>query len=220
MRMYPKIETLFERDDEFVVMPDKLKRPVFATINPWVVTEKIDGTNIRVSYSREDGKVVIGGRTDNAQIPADLVKHIYDVITPAGMDGLLLPESHPQTRITLFGEGYGPGIQKGGGDYCANKSFIVFDGLIECGEEAYWQDDGVVTAWAAKLGIPRVPVFGEWSLREIVERVRVGVQSVAAAVNPRLAEGIVARPREPLFDKRGQRLILKLKTHDFGGDNG
>lgn len=214
MRQYPKIDTLFQREAD-LKLTDVLRRPVFGDISKWIVTEKIDGTNIRVSYSRESGKIEIGGRSDNAQIPADLVKHVYDTITVAGMDSLLLADSHPQTRITLFGEGYGPGIQKGGSDYCANKSFILFDGLIECGDECWWQDDAVVTDWARRLGIKRVPILGEWSLDAIVERVRVGFASSAAEIKGRQAEGIVARTREPLFDKRGQRLILKLKTGDW-----
>lgn len=216
MRPYPKIDTLFIRDEKFRVT-EALRRPVFGDIATWIVTEKIDGTNIRISYSRAAGKIEVGGRTDNAQIPADLVRHIYDTITPAAMDSLLLADSHPETRITLFGEGYGPGIQKGGGDYCANKSFIMFDALIECGTEGWWQDDQKVTEWAGKLGIARVPVVGEWSLGEIIHNVRRGIDSLAAQVRPRLAEGVVGRTREPLFDKRGQRLILKLKTSDFNG---
>ena len=53
MNEYPKIDTLFERDSaSFVVDPAKLKASVLATISEWDVTEKIDGTNIRVTLSR------------------------------------------------------------------------------------------------------------------------------------------------------------------------
>lgn len=48
--IYPKIETLFERNPNFTVDPLKLKSPVLGCINPWEVTEKIDGTNIRVFF--------------------------------------------------------------------------------------------------------------------------------------------------------------------------
>jgi hypothetical protein len=209
---YPKIETLFERDESFRVT-DVLKRPIFADISRWIVTEKVDGTNIRVSYSRAEGAVRLGGRSDNAQIHADLVRHLQDTFTPEKMAALFVAESDPATRITLFGEGYGAGIQKGGG-YRQDKAFILFDVLIEPPGEVHWQDDAVVTSFAASLGIPRVPILGEWSLDEIVERVQAGVPSVCAST-PMTAEGIVARPREPLFDKRHRRLILKLKSSDF-----
>jgi hypothetical protein len=43
-----------------------------------------------------------------------------------------------------------------------------------------------------------------------------GFVSLAAEAEPdHKAEGIVARPLEPLYDNRGERLILKLKTKDF-----
>ena len=57
---YHKIDTLFERDKStFVVDPTKLKSSVLGTIRDWDVTEKIDGTNIRVMLS-ESGEVSFG----------------------------------------------------------------------------------------------------------------------------------------------------------------
>ena len=213
MREYHKIETLFERDADFRVT-SVLKRQVFADIAKWIVTEKVDGTNIRVSKVRGESLVKVGGRTDNAQTPADLVNYLHAKFTPESMDGLFVSECHPDTRITLFGEGYGAGIQKGAW-YRPDKSFIMFDVLIECGDDSWWQDDAVVTDFSARLGIDRVPILGEWSFGEIVELVRVGIPSVVAPTG--IMEGVVARTREPLFDKHGKRLILKLKTKDFIG---
>jgi len=213
MREYHKIETLFERDADFRVT-SVLKRQVFADIAKWIVTEKVDGTNIRVSKVRGEPLVKVGGRTDKAQTPADLVNLLHTMFTPEKMDGLFTEDSSPVARITLFGEGYGAGIQKGG-HYRPDKSFILFDVLIEVGEESWWQDDAVVTDFAARLGCDRVPILGEWVFGEIVERVKAGV--VGKLAPDYLAEGIVARTREPLFDSRGRRLILKLKTQDFIG---
>jgi hypothetical protein len=213
MKEYSKIDTLFERDEAFRVT-GVLKRPVFADISRWIVTEKIDGTNIRVSMEHGASEIKIGGRSDNAQIHADLVRYLYATFTPAKMATLFLPETQAGTRIMLYGEGFGAGIQKGGA-YRPDKAFIAFDALVEQGDDAWWQDDATVTEFAARLGIERAPVLGEWSLDEIVQRVREGIDSVCAQTKCR-AEGIVARPREPLFDRRGQRLILKLKTKDFG----
>src|SRR3990167_154786 len=213
MRPYPKIDTLFERAENHKIDPLnlKLRRPVMADISRWVVTEKIDGTNIRVGLTNGSQQIDIGGRTDNAQLPADLMKSLYEIFTVAKMESLFLPDTAIGTGITLFGEGYGTGIQKGG-DYRADKGFTLFDALIECDEHAYWQDDATVTDFAHRLEIPRVPMLGHWDLGRIVQEVRDGIPSKAAWVRPRRAEGIVARPIEPLFDRRGQRLILKLKT--------
>ena len=212
MREYPKIDTLLERDESFRVT-DVLKRPVLADISKWIVTEKVDGTNIRVSFQREEGTIKVGGRSDNAQIHADLVRYLYEAFTPEKMTPLFIEGAAPESRITLFGEGYGAGIQKGGA-YRPDKAFILFDVLVEAAGEAYWQDDACVTDFAARLVIQRVPILGEWSLTEIMERVRMGIPSVVGAGRLPM-EGVVARTREPLFDKRGQRLILKLKTRDY-----
>jgi len=220
VRIYPKIDTLFVRDAAFK-LTDQLRHPVLGDIKKWIVTEKVDGTNIRVSYRREDGPAVeFNGRSDNAQIPGDLIRHIVTTFTAEKMAGLFLAESAPGTRITLFGEGYGGSIQKGTERYGAEKKFILFDVLIEVPitegtYQSFWQSDEKVTNIADMLGINRVPILGEWDLSEITDRVGLGVHS-RIAVNPgTMAEGIVARTREPLFDARGNRLILKLKTSDF-----
>src|SRR5580693_9050954 len=126
---YHKIETLFERDKAtFVVNPAKLKSPVLATIRDWDVTEKIDGTNIRVMLS-ESGEVTFGGRSNAAQFPADLVQYLIRTFPPDRLKAALWIDGTP-TEAILYGEGYGPGIQKGGALYRADKSFILFDILV------------------------------------------------------------------------------------------
>src|SRR4051812_28266574 len=109
MRPYEKIETLFVRDEDFNVT-DELKRPVIASINKWIVTEKVDGTNMRISFLRDpDDQVtyVIQGRTDRASVPPQLYNHCDELARR------LLPEitiSMVQRELnsyTLYGEGYG-----------------------------------------------------------------------------------------------------------------
>src|SRR3990167_4368736 len=48
---FPKIETLYERGADFSVT-DVLRSPVIGTISKWLVTEKVDGTNIRIDLRR------------------------------------------------------------------------------------------------------------------------------------------------------------------------
>jgi hypothetical protein len=101
---YPKIDTLFERDPEtFVVRPSVLKSPVIATIGAWDVTEKIDGTNIRVMLSQE-GEVSFGGRTNAAQIPGDLVKYLIRTFQQDRMQSALWLKD--PTEAILYGEGW------------------------------------------------------------------------------------------------------------------
>jgi hypothetical protein len=212
---YHKIDTLFERDGKFVVDTAQPRHPVIATIREWDVTEKVDGTNIRVMMS-ESGDVTYGGRTDNAQIPADLIQYLIQTFTPSKMVAAFTREGEPLPSVVLYGEGYGAGIQKGGA-YRKDKSFRLFDVLVG---GRWWLDWQNVCDVANKLDIQPVPYLGRWTLDEIVERVRQGIPSLVAlgdSGTPSVqAEGIVARPIETLFDKRGKRLIIKLKTKDFG----
>ena len=63
------------------------------------------------------------------------------------------------------------------------------------------------------------PWPGAWTtLGEMIEKVKTGMPSVFAKEmtgTEREAEGIVARPIETLFDKRMNRVIIKLKSVDF-----
>jgi hypothetical protein len=207
MKEYGRIDTLFARDEHFA-LTDQLRNPVIGELKHWVVTEKIDGTNIRVCLTAED-EVLVGGRTDRAQIPGDLAAYLYRTFTPEVMKGLRRDDDPIQ--ICLYGEGYGAGIQKGGGLYRKDKGFILFDVRID---DRWWLSDDAVTDIAVQLDIPRAPILGSWTLDHIVSAVREGIPSETAET-ARMAEGIVARPVMPLYDHRGNRLIIKLKTHDF-----
>lgn len=207
MTEYHKIETLFERDEKtFVVKPDQLKSSVLATISSWDVTEKIDGTNIRVMLD-ENGEVTFGGRTDNAQLQTDLLQKLYKMFPADKLKEVFWLEGKP-TNAILYGEGYGAGIQKGG-VYRPDKSFILFDVLVA---NQWWLDWDNVKDVAAKLNLDVVPYLGRMTLDQIIELVKSPFQS---KIGTAVSEGIVARPIEPLFDKRGKRIIIKLKTKDF-----
>ena len=73
---YPKIDTLYERDGEHFVIAGKLRRQEFGNIKIWSVTEKVHGINSRVPLY-ENGVVVYGGKTDDAEI----MPEIYDYMS-------------------------------------------------------------------------------------------------------------------------------------------
>lgn len=208
MTEYHKIETLFERDAAtFVVDPTKLKASVLGTIREWDVTEKIDGTNIRVMLS-EGGEVSFGGRTDAAQIPSGLIQYLMRTFQQDRLKATFWREGVPVAAV-LYGEGYGAGIQKGGGLYRADKAFILFDVLVG---GKWWLDPESVDDVARQLGLEVVPYLGRMTLDQIVDHVRVPFES---KIGTATAEGVVARPIETLFDRRMRRIIIKLKTKDF-----
>lgn len=206
---YPKIETLFERDEKtHKVFPDKLRSPVFGIIKTWQFTEKIDGTNIRGMWDGQ--KLVFGGRTDNASIPAKLTQWLIENIKAE-----TFREVFGESPAILYGEGYGAGIQKGGGSYSREQQFILFDVFVDNKWWLSWENTNDV---AKRFNLRTVPFIGEMPLEDGVQMVRAGFDSILAKEitgETVRAEGLVGRPIETLFDKKGHRLIVKLKTKDF-----
>jgi len=200
---YHKIETLYERDETtFKVKPGVFKNRTYTLLREWQFTEKIDGTNIRCIW--QDYKLTFGGKTDNAQLHADLIKWLYENVRPEK-----LAEVFPDCGAVIYGEGYGAGIQKGGG-YSLTKKFIVYDVFVDSKWWLSWENTCDV---AAKLGLDVVPFLGTMTLEAATELVKTGFVSKLGSATP--AEGVVGRPAETLFDKKGHRLIVKLKTKDF-----
>lgn len=92
-REYPKIETLFNRDKDTFRVTDELRDPTFGQLKTWLVTEKIDGTNIRVSLEVDPAWMSNGddslapyvvrfyARTDAGQIPPFLLEYLEATFT-------------------------------------------------------------------------------------------------------------------------------------------
>jgi len=209
---YPKIETLYERDKETFKVTDVFKLPEFGLIDPkrWIFTEKIDGMNMRIS------PLVAGldvrGRGDNAQIPDDLTKYIYEKLGNLSLwkDTFKFEElPQEETDITLFGEGFGAGIQKGGG-YSKEKKFILFD--VKVGD--WWLEWDDVEDVGDKMDIPCAPAVFVKDRWEMEEAVRAGIDSIIDGASHK-SEGVVARTNPTLFTRYGTRLMWKLKTKDY-----
>jgi ATP-dependent RNA circularization protein (DNA/RNA ligase family) len=173
--------------------------------NEWEYTEKVDGTNIRIWAGRLEGDrehtVLFGGRSDNATIPEPLSRYLHETFTGELFEKAELPE------VVLYGEGYGPKIQ-GGGKYRSDHSFVLFD--VKIGN--WWLKREDVNDVAAKLGIESVPVLGHGTLFDAIDIVSDGLTSQWGNFE---AEGLVIRPKVALFDRRGDRIITKIKGKDF-----
>jgi hypothetical protein len=172
----------------------------------WQWTEKVDGTNIRIHW---DGyNFEIGGRTDNAQIPAFLLKELMLMFTVESLSKVFPVEDVP-LDLTLYGEGYGAKIQKGGGNYLSDTtSFVLFD--VRVGK--WWLTHDAVEDIATKMQIGRVPDIGYGTLNQMIEKARAGFNSIWGDFE---AEGIIARPGVELQDRSGRRIITKIKCRDF-----
>jgi hypothetical protein len=206
---YHKIDSVFKRDPQTrhrTFLMGEWARPEFGYLSDltWEGTEKVDGTNVRIHLS-EHG-VSIGGRTDRADLPKPLTEHVAEVAEAA--------RRVIDDALTLYGEGYGAKIQKGGGNYRADQGFILFDAMTPDGMFLRRED---VEDIAGKVGIPFAPVIFRGSLWDAVEELQdprcVPLSRVAVTATP--IEGFVLRPRVELRDRRGARVITKLKAKDF-----
>lgn len=210
---YPKIQTLWKRDTtkKNVIIPGQFSLNEFRSVNNWIFTEKIDGTNIRIEFT--DGKVQFQGREDNSQIPARLVNYLKDKFTEELM-GEVFSDLTSVESVTLFCEGFGDRIQKSGKFYLPDRNeVILFDVLTGC----WWLERNSVEDVASKLGIRCVPTIPDIrDLKEALQSVENGFRSLVAEQSVK-AEGIVARsnPQMLFRDKSPYPIMWKLKTRDY-----
>lgn len=212
MKKYHKIHGIFKRDttkkgNPFIIGDYSLPEFEYLAEHLWSWHEKIDGTNIRVGWDGKD--MAIGGRTDNAQIPVPLYVVLNDIFTPEILKGVFDVDD---VDITLFGEGYGNKIQKGGGRYLSEKvSFILFDVLCN----GTWLRQSDVANIAALIGIESAHWSGVGTIQEAIDRVKDGMLSSHAEDKTLIAEGLILRPTGGMLNRLGGRIITKIKHKDF-----
>lgn len=249
---YQKINTIFMRDAKNVIMPyEPFTEPEFEYLRglKWRGECKIDGTNMRIEvskrpeyvrggdYANEENRGVLGvyfdvryaGKTDNAQIPPKLLKHMEEkypkekVLASLGLKEYI-PHNEWETDhnwleydqipniYTIYGEGYGAGIQKAGGNYIKDGvGFIVFDVKVN---DIYLKTDARDDI-ATKLGAPIVPLMGYFTLDEAIDFVRNGFKTGIWDNKDFIEEGLVLRTDLGLRNRMGKRLIVKVKYEDF-----
>ena len=243
---YQKINTIFMRDAKNVIMPfEPFTEPEFEYLRglKWRGEEKIDGTNMRIEVTKEivpsETSVVpevagvkfnvrYAGKTDNAQIPPKLLKHMEEkypkekVLASLGLKEFIptseweidhnwLEYDQIPNIYTIYGEGYGNGIQKGGNYIKNDNEFIVFDVKVN---DIYLKTDARDEI-AIKLGAPIVPFIGYFTLDEAIDVVRKGFVSTIYENREYMAEGLVLRTDLGLRNRMGKRLIVKVKYEDF-----
>ena len=211
MNEYTKIETIFERDMEGSkkLIEGKFRNETveFLKDNQRICTEKIDGTNIGIVW---DGhKVSYQGRTERAQIPAHLMNKLIEMFGGETNEELF-EQKFGETQVVLFGEGYGAKIQKGGGNYRSDVSFILFDVYLP--EQNLWLKRDALEDIAKTFGIDIVPIVLTGTLQEAVNFVKQKPKSTIGVAD---MEGLVCKPTVDMLDRMGRRVIVKVKVRDF-----
>jgi hypothetical protein len=115
-------------------------------------------------------------------------------------------------RYTIYGEGYGVGIQKVGSRYISKGvSFIGFDVKVN---DLYLLRDSAKEVFE-KLGVPMTPYKGQMTINEAIEMVRKGFLSEVSEDKTLIAEGLVLTTPVGLKDRNGNRIIVKIKHCDY-----
>ncbi len=211
---YHKIHALYKRDEKGRFTTGEFSKPEFDYLyhSDWRWTEKVDGINIRVGLNNNSFE--IRGKSDRAQLPLDLMTNIYNMFMAR------LTSKHWVTvagdvPITLYGEGYGAGIQKAGVGYGPDKKFILFDAR----RNKRWLTRLEVEEIAGYLDIPIVPEVGLGSIAVIIDYVQHEPKSLVAQESI-IMEGVVGVPTVPLLNQWGERVIIKIKGKDHPAKEG
>lgn len=236
MKEYQKINTIFKRDVNNIIMPYAgLVKPELEWLRncKFDATEKIDGTNISlqlvpqlhygdyctyVEYSLE-----YHGKTANANIPAHLLEYLKEnyteemVLKALGVEKKIVFDIDEHVFLdkypiyAIYGEGYGVKIQKGGNYIKDGVGFIIFD--VKVGD--WWLKRENMEDVAAKLGAPVVPYMGQFTIDEAIEFVKKGFKSTIAENKDYDAEGLVLKSPCGILFRNGERICFKVKTCDF-----
>lgn len=211
MKEYHKIETIFKREeggDHKLLHGEFRNEAVKQCANlTWEFTEKVDGTNIRIYWDRH--RVQFGGRTDNAQLRVDLTAYLTEKFcTPEAEQ--VFEQKFGEKEVYLFGEGYGPKIQPHGGLYRDTVGLILFD--VQVGSIYLKRKD--IEEIAKDFGVEVVPVLLKGTINDAVEYVKKNKYSSLGNKQHEL-EGVVGRLKEEMFDRFGNRMIVKIKGRDF-----
>lgn len=214
---YNKINCLYTRDSKGLLEIGNFCRPEFAYLydKKWLAFEKVDGSNH--SYYWDGHEMQIHGKTESAQIPKFLLEKMQELL-PIEKLQEVFPIKYDENGeevpfiVRIYGEGYGAKIQKCGGSYIKNDcGFRVFDIKIN----QYWLDWENVVDICSKLNLEHVEPFGEMTLSEAEDMVVKGFKSPIAENKDLNAEGLVLRPIVQLFDKKHERIMVKIKTCDY-----
>lgn len=207
---YPKIETVFKRDMEGtkLLIPGSFRNPTveFLKDNKWVFTEKVDGTNVRVDWDGHE--VSFCGHTAKSNFPTHLHAKLTEMFCTDEVEELF-EQMFGSGHVSIYGEGYGKKIQKAGSLYNHDDcSFIAFD--IFCG--GLWLERKNVEDICRALNVKVVPIVLTGTIDDAVKYVQSEPKSTLS--DKLVMEGVVGRPAVELLDRRGNRMIVKIKVKD------
>ena len=212
---YTKFSSPFIKDEKFINTTELSQE---LPIGRWIVTEKIDGTNIRIILTKldEEGNrnVKIGSRKLILNENDKTSKQYLDCLLDINLNKLKEYFNEVDSTIIIYGEGYGAGVQKGG-IYSLKKNFRVFD--IRIGNA--YQDFNYVEKVCIDNQLNIVPIIEnveEIKYSECIKLLKNNKETMIKEGSGGNSEGQVYKFEPVLLNKYGERLIFKIKFKDFG----
>lgn len=223
-KTYTKIQSLYKRrmyepaGSAFknLIIPGEYSLPAFEYLKDcqWDCFEKIDGSNHSVYWDGES--VEVHGKTERANISDEVRQYLLALFPPAKLREAFRREVDESGAVVpvvfrIYGEMFGGRIQAAGPAYRSSGEvdFRVFDVSVN----GCYLSTEEVKRLCEVLGCRMAPYIGRMSLVMAEELVRKGMESSEAPGKE--AEGMVCRPAVRLYDEKGGRVIVKLKTSDY-----
>jgi len=207
MKEYQKIETLYKFDNATHKFKKELYNPIVDYLKDcsWIVSEKIDGTNIRVHW---DGhRVEWSGRTDASQLPKEVEMLLQEKF---GESEIIFEQNFGEKEVFLFMECYGGKIQ--GGLYGGKERLIGFDVMIN---DTYL-DKMVIKDIFDKFNVETIEFKVVSNLQVAIDYVMNHAEhSEHCDDKYNEIEGLVCVPAVRLYDNQGKRIIVKIKKKDL-----
>lgn len=209
---YQKIPTLYKFNNETkrytsVIFDENVEYLKKLT---WLVSEKIDGTNIRVFY---DGhRVCWSGRTDKSTLPKEIEQLLQNTF---GESEIIFEQLFGEKEVLLFMECYGGKIQ--GGAYGGQERLIGFDVMVN----GSYLDKRTIAPIFEKFGVPTIGFMEIQGLQWIIDEVKDAAKrpnyyiSEYCKKGTTTIEGFVCVPACRLYDNKGKRIIVKIKVCDL-----
>ena len=212
MKQYQKIQTVWLREGnkkKGKLIDFDWSKPEFNLLQNinWVGTEKIYGENIRVLWDGE--KVLFKGKTDTIEDNVNLIllEYLKETFTVEKMKHCF----HNSNNVCIYGEGFGYAIHHGEKYLKDTVSFRLIDVNIS----NWWLIRTAKEDIAKKININIVPIVTHGNLICAINYVRNGFKSTISEDSTLIAEGLVLEPAIQLFNRKGERIITKIKYKDF-----
>lgn len=212
MTEYQKIETLYKFDNTTKTYTGEFYNQYVEYLrnNRWLTSEKVNGTNVSVQF---DGhRIEFHGRTERAGLPKEVIEILTEKFGDSEVEFEQLFSGKP---AILYMECYGGKIQ--GGAYGGKERLVGFDVTVN----GQYLDKRCIGEIFAKFGVDCVEFKEVENLDVAINEVKSWAENPKRGISPycekgtTIKEGLVCVPSARIYDNRGKRIIVKIKTEDL-----